>query len=233
MKLILSLSLFLVQTGVSLAQSNPLGCVTDLDPSVDYFFDKVEPVASETWSIEYFNTYKIVRSISPFSNETYLLYQCGSTFPQDVIDNGSFDAVIQIPVSSVGIGVTTIIPQLEQLGVVDSILALTTNPSLVSSPCLLKNIAEGSVIVLQSREEYDNYTTTPEITDETLAKLANTLGFTDGFTEVPPFSTSVRVTEYLEKTNAGIFEYIKFFSAFYNLEAKANEVFALTESRWE
>ena len=233
MKLISALSLFLLQAGGALAQSNPVGCVTDADPNTDYFFDKVVPVASKTWSIEYFNTYKILKSITSSSNETYLLYQCGTEIPQDEIDNGNHAAFVQIPVSSVGIGVTTIIPQLEQLGVVDSILAFTTNPSYVSSPCLLENIAEGNVIVLQSRDEYDNYTATPDVTQETLDRLANTIGFIDEFTTSPPFNESIRVTEYLETTNAAIFEWIKFFSAFYNLEAKANEIFDTTETRWD
>ena len=230
MNLILAVSLFLLQSGVSLAQSNSTGCSV-VDPSVDYFFDKVAPVASLTWSIEYFNTYKIITNSGV--NETYLLYQCGSEIPQDEIDNGNHAAFVQIPVSTVGIGVTTIIPQLEQLGVVDSIIAFTTDPTYASSPCLLENIANGEVIVLQSRDEFDNYTATPEITQETLDKLVNTIGFTDGFTESPPFNVSVKVTEYLETTNAGIFEWIKFFSAFYNLEAKANEIFDTTETRWD
>jgi ABC-type Fe3+-hydroxamate transport system substrate-binding protein len=89
------------------------------------------------------------------------------------------------------------------------------------------------VIVLQSRDEYDNYTATPEITQETIDKLANTVGFTDTFTVSPPFQNSVKITEYLETTNAAIFEWIKFISVFYNLEAKANEVFDTTERRWQ
>ena len=233
MKLVLSLSLFVLHSGVALAQSDISGCVSNVDPNTDLFFDKVVPTASTTWSIEYFNTYKILKNFDPFSglNETYLLYQCGTEIPQNEI--GNHNAFVQIPVSSVGIGVTTIIPQLEQLGVVDSILALTTDPTLVSSPCLLENIASNEVIVLKSRDEYDNYTATPEITQETLDKLANTVGFGDGFSPSPPFNVSVRVTEYAEKTNAGIFEYIKFFSAFYNLEAEANLIFDTTENRWD
>jgi iron complex transport system substrate-binding protein len=230
MKIDLPFTILVLRIGASFAQDIS-GCLSNVDPNIDYFPNKVAPFASKSWSIDYFNTYKILTNYA--ANETYLLYQCGSEIPQSEVDSGRHTAIVQIPVTNVGIGVTTIIPQLEQLGVVDSIIAFTSDPSLISSPCLLENIAEGNVIVLQSRDEYDNYTATPESTEETLMKLQSAVGFTDPFSQSPPFSASVKISEYKELTNAGIFEWIKFFAAFYNLEVKANEVFDVTEDRWD
>jgi iron complex transport system substrate-binding protein len=224
-----TLIVVLHSVALSYAQ-NISGCLTNADPNTDYFFTKVQPVASKSWSIEYYNTYKILTNIA--EGETYLLYQCGTEIPQEEY-NGGHSAIVQIPISNVGIGVTTIIPELEQLGVVDSIIAFISDPTLVSSPCLLSNIEDGQVIVLQTRDEYDNYVATPESSQETLSKLQNAVGFIDPFNPSPPFNVSIKVSEYTEITNAGIFEWIKFFSAFYNLEAKANEVFDLTEQRWD
>jgi ABC-type Fe3+-hydroxamate transport system substrate-binding protein len=225
----LLLTVFL-HSASSVAQ-NISGCLTNVDPDTDYFFTKVSPVASKQWSVDYYNTYKIVTNIA--EGETYLLYQCGSQPPQNEVTSGNHSAIVQIPVSYVGIDITPAIPYLEQLGKVDSIVAYTSNASYVSSPCLLQSIEEGNVVVLQSKDALDEVFGSPEYSQELLSKLQNAIGFISPFNIAPPFNTSVKISEYAEKTNAGIFEWIKYYSVFFNLETKANEVFDLTEARWD
>lgn len=213
----------------SVAVVTALECLTAVDPSVDYFVTKVEPTISLQWSISYHKTYKIVTNLG--ANETYLLVQCGSS-PPTTIDTSAFAAVISIPVQSIGVDVTPTIPFLEQLGLVDNIIALTTDQSYVSSPCLLESIEQGDVFVVQTSEDLDGVTQ-EDVTNETIAKLSSAVVFTSPFSENIPIQTQVKINEYEEKTNAAIFEWIKFYSAFFNLEAKANEVFALAEERWD
>lgn len=213
----------------SVAQ-NISGCLTNVDPDTDYFYTKVFPFASEQWSVEYFNTYKIVTNIA--EGETYLLYQCGTQPPQNEVNGGNHSAIVQIPVSYVGIDITPAIPYLEHLGKVDSIVAFTSDVSYISSPCLLQSIEDGNVVVLQSQDALDELFSSPDNSQETLNKLQSAMGFISPFNLAPPFNTSVKISEYAEKSNAAIFEWIKYYSVFFNLEAKANEVFDLTEARW-
>jgi iron complex transport system substrate-binding protein len=229
MKFVLGTLLLLLRSPAVLAQQ-PAACLTTVDSSTDYFPIKVSPSYSQKWSVNYFNTYKIVTNID--TAETYLLYQCGSVPPQAEVNSGVHKAVISIPVSNIGVEETPTIPFLEHLGLVNNITAFTSDPSSISSPCFLQSIEKGQVIVLQSMSEFNTFASSGQSSADTLLKLENTIGFTSPFTIDSPFNTTVKVSEYAEKTNEAIFEWIKFYSTFFNLEAKANEVFNITQERW-
>merc|ERR1719162_2329955 len=91
-------------------------CAVDYDPEagIDYFPTKyaapdissygdvdifgnqfVPHNTTDFLQIEYFNTYKIVTNSHQDPPKKYLLYQCGTDIPQDVIDSteGGFDLV--------------------------------------------------------------------------------------------------------------------------------------------
>lgn len=228
-KFVFTALLILLNRSVVSAQE-PSACLTSVDSSTDYFPTKVSPSYSQYWSVKYFNTYKVATNIN--ANETYLLYQCGSSPPQGEVNSGRYKAVIEIPVSSIGVEEAPTIPFLEQLGLVDNITAFTSDTSIVGSPCLLQSISKGQVIVLQNQTDFNNFATSAQSSAETILKLENTVGFISPSTSSPPFNTSVKISEFAEMTNAGIFEWIKFYSVFFNLEAKADEIFKLTQERW-
>jgi iron complex transport system substrate-binding protein len=196
--------------------------------STDFFPVKVSPQYSTGWIVEYYNTYKIVNNTS--AGESYLLFQCD---PPSNVDTGNFSAVLQVPIQDVGIDETPLIPFLEHLGLVDKIVAFTSDPAYVSSPCLLQSIADGNVFVLKNSTEFDDFTTTPSTSAATIAKLVQTVGFITPFNTDPTFAVSVKVSESAELTNEAIFEWIKYFGVFFNLEEKANEVFAAAQERWQ
>jgi ABC-type Fe3+-hydroxamate transport system substrate-binding protein len=205
-------------------------CLITVDANTDYFPVKVSPTASQNWNVSYHNTYKIVTNIA--ANETYLLYQCG-TEPPSGEDETVHSAVVEIPVVGIGVDVTPTIPFLEQLGLVSNIVAFTSLTKYISSPCLLESIEQGNVLSLLSSDEVDGKTTfATNVTNTTLDKLANAVAFTSPYNQEPAFATSVKISEYTETSNAAIFEWIKFYSVFFNLEVKANDIFALTEQRW-
>jgi iron complex transport system substrate-binding protein len=110
MKRPLDLSVLLVIVGNSLqwkssSAENPEGCVTNFDPAanVDYFPDKSDVSNSVHWTIEYFNTYKVIQN--NFVNETYLLYQCGTPIPESV-NVEDYNVVTSIPPPD-GVAMTT------------------------------------------------------------------------------------------------------------------------------
>lgn len=93
------------------------GCVPDgeMDPEIDYFPEKYIPPTIFTYdanvdlygetfvpdnttdllTISYHKTYKIVTN--KHQNVSYLLYQCGTTPPQEEIDSGRHQLVLPIP----------------------------------------------------------------------------------------------------------------------------------------
>ncbi|MFQ3634147.1 MAG: ABC transporter substrate-binding protein, partial [Roseiflexus sp.] len=42
------------------------GCVTDYNPGIDYFPEKVTLTDSVGWTIEYFNNYKVITVLTPW-----------------------------------------------------------------------------------------------------------------------------------------------------------------------
>lgn len=84
-----------------------------VDPADDLFPVEVEVEHSQKWSIEYFNSYKVVRNLHV--GETYLLYQCG-TEPPALDDTVDVTRTIEIPVQSIGPNAHHPIPGVSGIG---------------------------------------------------------------------------------------------------------------------
>lgn len=204
------------------AVANQLECVPEgqVDTGKDYFPNKVIPTESQGWDVTYHNTYKVVRNLN--ANTAYALYQCGTEPPE-----GEYDAVIAIPLKAAIVGQTTTIPFLEQLGQLESVVGFLTNIQFLSSACLRERIGNGLVATkpVDSASE--------ETVTDLQALLAEQVAFVSPFSTDPFIINPVRVSEYTEKTNSAIFEWIKFFSTFYNMEDRANQLFEAAHRRFE
>lgn len=205
--------------------SNPTECIDSVTDGVDYFPDKVTPLASEYWNITYYNTYKILKN--EIEDETYLLYLCGTEPPTDELD-GRHAAVIPVPVpNGVAVSQTTHIPYLEALGVRTQIEGYLDDPQYISSPCVNQLIEDGEILVVQN-------TSNTTALDELLTSSNESLvAFLSSYQASGALDNEVIISEFNEKTNEGIYEWIKFFSAFFNLEATANELYANATGRYE
>jgi iron complex transport system substrate-binding protein len=199
--------------------SNSKGCVDQFIDGKDYFEDKVEPMESKYWSVTYENTYKIAINLA--ANETYLLYQCGTEPPEDQLD-GRHAAVVSVPVEEVGLLYTTMIPFIELLGARTTVSAFFGPSTYVSSPCLSELLDEEKVEqVLDPRNE-------TLITNVPL----DLPSFIGQFGEVA-FETRFRISVTEEDENLAVFEWLKFYSLFYNLEEAANDIFDTVKERYE
>ena len=147
MKLFLvTVSSFLWTLLPTASANNLLGCLDDnATATQDLFLSKVTPTFSQGWSVEYFDTYKIVTNHFA-DDERYLVFQCGTTPP---IGLPNITQTIPIPIQHVGIDQAPSIPFLEHLGLVDTIVAFTSGVEYVSSACLLESIANGTVLTVQ------------------------------------------------------------------------------------
>jgi iron complex transport system substrate-binding protein len=221
-------TLALVSTLTAVTGQNPLSCLESVDPDVDYFPDKVVPLDSEQWTIEYANTYKILRN--KVVNETYLLYQCGSEAPADQLD-GRHASVVEIPVrEGVAITSTTMIAFLEQLGLMEEISVFISNPDTISSPCLKDRVDAGDVAVISDASfDTDGFGSNPDSNGE----ISSTVAFISSFDSFLPFDNKIVISASFEKTNPAIFEWVDFYSAFFNKEGLANEVVTEANSRFD
>ncbi len=89
-------------------------CVTDYDPEVDYFPNKVEITYAENFSVAYVNHYKVVTVADAFDGAnpfTYVLVQCGAPAPEanDFPDDTQF---IEVPAGDIIAMSTTQLPPL-------------------------------------------------------------------------------------------------------------------------
>lgn len=199
-------------------EANESGCVTTVEQGKDYFPIKSTVENSELWTVTYSDTYKIVTNLA--LSETYVLYQCGTEVPEDIPNNGTFS----VPLEKLGLLSTTYIPFFEMLGARDSIGTFLSPAAWVSSPCMLELFDQG---VIGEVENVYNETT---LDAETMVLPSFVYSY-GGFST--PLSNEIIVSEFEEKSNLAVFEWIKFFALFLNLEEEANEIFAATKSRFE
>lgn len=206
-------------------------CLETVEDGVDYFPDKVQPLHSKFWDIEYFDTYKILTNTH--AQTSYLLYQCGSTPPADQL-NAGHHAVFEVPLAEVAITATPFVAFFEQLASLDLITHFLDDPSLITTPCLLDRIESGDVVTVSpSTTDPDGDLTSGGALDAGQTTFDLPVFMNPPFGSESPYKNSIFITEYSEKTNAGIFEWVKFYAAFFNLEKLANEVVDAAQDRWD
>ena len=209
-------------------ETNLLGCISqeEADSMGDLFPHKVETLHSEQWEISYHNTYKIIKNTHVGTN--YLLYQCGTTPPETVLDEDGtemeFNSVISVPIQDIGITQTTDIPHVELLGKRSDITYIG-DPQWISSSCLNQMIDDGSVQVVDDSNAGAVDTWIEEHPDSII--LAN--AWTD-----PSLPHRMILSETHETSgNKAVFEWHKVFAALYNLEHKGNQIVDETRERYE
>ena len=215
--------MMMMTAGVMGQTRNRRGCVNaaNFPDDHDFFPFKVSETESEFWDIEYRNTYKLLRN--EIVDEYYVLYQCGTEPPaaEDLPENTA--AVLSVPLQNgVGLTSTTMIPFLELLGLRTEIKAWFGFPGFISSPCLNEMVDDGTVTVVN-----------PTSNATAAAELEGIVTFSNGFTDLSLYENNVIIREYSESSVEGGFEWIKFFSAFFNEEAEANRIFDETRDRYE
>lgn len=200
--------------------ANPSGCLDAVVEGTDYFEHKVEPMESLQWSIEYNKTYKVVTNLA--ADETYLLYQCGTEPPTDQMD-GRHAAVVLIPFTDAAIIFTTMVPFFELLGIRNKISTYLGSAQYVASPCLRELVDEGKVTeVINTKNQTDYEGVSPALP-----------AFIGNVGERVLLENNIRISASEETGNLPVFEWIKYYSVFFNLEDKANEIFEEVQSRYE
>jgi hypothetical protein len=116
---------------------------------------------------------------------------------------------------------TTMIPFLEILGARNKIEAYLGSASWISSPCVRELVDEGMVL-----DVADPFNATD------IENIPLELPCFVGTSEITAFTNQIRESSSAEDENLASFEWIKFYSTFFNLEETANQVFDATKARY-
>lgn len=200
-------------------------CVTDYDASVDYFPEKITVEYADGFAVEYFNHYKVVTVTNAFDNAPifdYVLVQCGTPAP-DADDFPEGTQFIEVPTGKTIVMSTTHVPQLAVLGLLDHLVGLDSF-DYVGNPQVRERIDAGELIAVG----FGSSVNVEAILDSEV-DIVMAYGF-DPTTDAHPVLMDAGIftalnSEYRETTPLGRAEWLKFTALFYNVEAKANEVF--------
>ena len=219
------------QTTDTLGQNLTDGCVESYDPSSDYFPEKTELLYSRGLTVEYFNNYKVVTVINPWrgADESfqYLLVQCGTPAPEG-FDNAQ---IIEVPVQRfVGLS-TTILPGLEEMGLLDRLVAVEEF-DYVNTEAVRQLIDDGSLV-----EVSDGGALNVELVIEQEPDLIMTFAYGspkyDAHPKLLEAGLKTAITAgYMETSPLGRAEWVKFTALFFNTEAKAEVVFNQKAERY-
>ncbi len=201
-------------------------CVTAYDPAVDYFPEKVTITDAVNFSVEYFNSYKVVTVTNAFDGAepfTYVLVQCGTPAPDaaDFPDGAQF---IEVPAGDIIVMSTTEIPRLIELGLLDKLVGLDSF-LYVNSPEVRALIDAGKLVEIGSGAQVN-----VEQVLDVEPDIVITFGF-DPATDAHPVLTEAGIftalsADWRETTPLGRAEWIKYTALFYNAEARAEQVYA-------
>ncbi|MGQ9814985.1 MAG: ABC transporter substrate-binding protein [Candidatus Roseilinea sp.] len=207
------------------------GCISDFDPNIDYFPEKLAIQYSEGWKIEYFNHYKVITVLNPWRNADqifqYVLVQCGAPVP----DGYANAQVVEVPIDSIITMSTTQLPHLVKLGRLDALIG-HNEFKYISTPEVRALIEAGKLIEVGSGAEVNI-----ELVLDANPDLVMTFGLGNPQWDAHPklLEAGLKValnSEYMETSPLGRAEWIKFTAAFFNEEAKANTVFAEIADRY-
>jgi len=206
-------------------------CVTEFDPEVDYFPEKVTLEEATGWKIEYFNHYKIITVLNPWRDADvqfrYALLQCG-TPPPDLKDN---TLLIEIPVQRVVAMSTTQLPHLDELGLLDRLVGVDSF-LYINNETVRQKIAAGELVEIGSGGQVN-----VEQALDLNPDLIMTYGVGNPEFDAHPklLEAGLKVvlnSEYMESTPLGRAEWIKFTAAFFNQEMAANKAYAAIANRY-
>jgi hypothetical protein len=167
---------------------------------------------AEDFTVKYYDTYKVVTNER--ANETYALYQCGTTPPAES-DLPPGAKVLEIPLSSVAVDDTTALGFLRYLGVEDRV---AYGSSWAVAPCMQRLAAPASDGGCGA-EAADSGNATA------VKAQAPRVDATFGFAADANNSESVAFTATRDPGAVRRAEWIKFVAPFFNKEVEANRLF--------
>lgn len=204
--------------------ANPAGCVEGDQADADLFPDQFAVQNAENYTLTYAGNYKVltVGETSPGAGtRTYVLVQCGTEAP--ALEGDLADAsIVEIPVTNMFSESTSHNGFIDVLDI-EGMVTGVSDGSWVVTPSLRARIDAGAV---------ESFNTTGVIDTELVVAADPDVYVTGGFDDPAHESIAeagvpvVANAEWLENTPEGWAEWVGFFAALTNTEARANELYA-------
>lgn len=232
-KILILLSLLLVSTALARGTNNTDGCVTSYHADTDYFPEKLSFTYAQGVEVEYFNNYKVVRTLEPYPGATeavqYVLVQCGTPIP-DPRQFAEGTQFIQVPAGDIITLSTTQLPHLSSLGLLDNLIGLDTI-KYVNTPAVIERFETGKLI-----EVGGGTSVNIEMVLDSEASVV--MAYAYQAEDAPQVLMDAGVftainNSWLEPTLLARTEWLKFTALFYNEEARATQVFDNIVSEYE
>lgn len=211
--------------------ANPAGCVEDAPGGDDLFADTFELSHAENLTVDYHDTYKVMTVAQPAPDlpaRTYVLVQCGTEAPalEGQLEGAT---TVEIPVRSLYSESTTHLGFIDALGAADVVTG-AADVDVIVTPGVRDRVDAGDVEPFA--EDYE--------TNTELVIAGNPDVFVTGGGEDPAHETLAEAgvpvvanAEWLETSPLGRAEWIAFFAALTNTEARATEVYEGVRERYE
>lgn len=209
------------------------GCVSDYDPEVDYFPEKVTLSEAQGFSVEYFPNYKLVTVQTPWPGAEkayrYVLVQCGTPAPTDP---ALADAtLIEVPVKSIVTMSTTELPPLMQVGALDRLVGVDTF-KYISTPEVIALIEAGKLREIGGGSDV-NIEQLIDLSPELVMTSAAGNADHDAYPKLLEAGLTVAFdSAWLEHGPLGRAEWIKYMSLFFNQETVAEQTFGEMAARY-
>ena len=216
--------------------ANPTGSVSEYNPALDYFPDKVEVEYSRFWDVEYFKNYKVITIATTEDpddpqEEKYVLVQKGTPEPELSGDlEGAF--VFQVPIDSLWEQTATMYAGHEVLGVADKLVGWSyVHSGIQHLPLLSRRAAAGEI----AEVNHGPFRTAQG--EETVIDVAPDVfiwGDPDRADRDAKRNVGIPIVFFdtFRENPLGSAEGVKFTALWYNLEASANQVFEPIEQRY-
>jgi len=206
-------------------------CIEAYDASIDYFPDKVTFNEAAGINIEYHNHYKVINITNPWRDAgvafQYLLVQCGAPAP----DGFEAGLIIEVPVQTVVAMATTQLPHLDELGELDRLVGVDSF-QYVNTSSVRQKIEAGELVEIGFGATV-NVEAALDLNPNLVMSYAMGLPDSDAHPLLLEAGIpTVLNAAYMEVSPLGRAEWIKFTAAFFNKEARANEIFAAQQSRY-
>lgn len=224
--LCLSLTTVLVPTTTAQKPNTNIteGCVENYNPDVDYFPQKASIQTTDSFSVEYFNNYKVVTVQEPWAGGepiNYVLVQCGTPAPENM---GDAIVIVEVPRTTLVTMSTTYLPFVVKLGLLDHLIGLDA-PDFVSTVEVREKIDAGELVTIGSGAEVN-----VEVALDLEPSLIMTYG--SGIPDYDAFPVLIEAglpvvlnAEFMETSPLARAEWLKYLALFYNLEAEGEALF--------
>lgn len=206
------------------------GCITDFDPSADYFPDKSTLTEAVNFAITYHGSYQVLTVKRPYLGGkpvSYVLVHCGAPTPE-LTGELAHAQRVTVPVHSLYSGSTThlaMITELDQAGAVTGV----ANPAAIADPQIRSRIDAGQIV---------GYASGGQINIERVLRAGPDVLVTEGIDD-PGYAKLreaglpvVADAEWLESTPLGRAEWIKVFAALTGTERAAAQAYDSTRNRY-